>query len=145
LQIGNGGTSGSIAGNVTNDAALVFNRSDAVTFGGDIGGSGTVAKLGAGVLSLTGANTYTGVTVIDAGTLSVNGSIASSSRRDFGRGVRPDIFHCRSSWLTRGRIFKVDRLSAFAISSAVAPLGMIGELCQHRDLHCWRRGAHCLI
>ena len=29
LQIGNGGTSGSIVGNVTNNADLAFNRSDA--------------------------------------------------------------------------------------------------------------------
>jgi autotransporter-associated beta strand protein len=36
LQIGNGGTSGSIVGNVLDDANLVFNRSDSVTFSGAI-------------------------------------------------------------------------------------------------------------
>jgi autotransporter-associated beta strand protein len=36
LQIGNGSTAGSIVGNVTKNAALVFDRSDSVTFGGVI-------------------------------------------------------------------------------------------------------------
>ena len=34
LQIGNGGTSGSIVGNVADNGNLAFNRSDAVTFSG---------------------------------------------------------------------------------------------------------------
>lgn len=79
LQIGNGGTSGSIVGNVSNNATLAFNRSDAASFGGVISGGGQVVKRGAGALSLTGLSTYTGATTVDAGTLSVNGSIASSS------------------------------------------------------------------
>lgn len=64
LVLGNGGTSGSITGNVANDGTLTFNRSDAVTFAGVISGSGTVAQLGAGTLTLTGANTYAGGTVV---------------------------------------------------------------------------------
>jgi autotransporter-associated beta strand protein len=79
LQIGNGGTSGSIVGNVSNNATLAFNRSDATSFGGVISGGGQVVKRGAGALLLTGLSTYTGATTVDAGTLSVNGSIASSS------------------------------------------------------------------
>src|SRR5204862_486090 len=42
LQIGNGGTVGSITGNVTDNANLAFNRSDAVAFAGIISGSGSV-------------------------------------------------------------------------------------------------------
>ncbi len=71
LQIGNGGTTGSITGNVVNDATLIFNRSDATSFGGLISGSGAVVKNGAGTLTLSGANTYTGGTTINAGKLSV--------------------------------------------------------------------------
>src|SRR5271165_1897812 len=56
LQIGNGGTSGSIPGNVTNNGSLVFDRSDNVTFPGAIGGTGTLAQNGSGTLDLTGAN-----------------------------------------------------------------------------------------
>ncbi|WP_322517777.1 autotransporter domain-containing protein [Rhodopseudomonas palustris] len=87
LQIGDGGTSGSIVGNVSNNATLAFNRSDATSFGGVISGGGQVVKRGAGDLSLTGLSSYTGATTVDAGTLSVNGSIASSSLTTVNAGA----------------------------------------------------------
>jgi autotransporter-associated beta strand protein len=43
------------------------------TFDGVIGGPGTVVKVGTGTWTLTGVNTYTGGTIINAGTLVVNG------------------------------------------------------------------------
>lgn len=80
LQIGNGGTSGTLGTNkTTNNSALIFNRSDATTYAGNIEGSGTVTKQGTGTLTLTGTNTYTGATTVNAGTLSVNGSIDDST------------------------------------------------------------------
>ncbi|TCR65670.1 autotransporter domain-containing protein [Bosea sp. BK604] len=71
LVLGNGGTSGSIQGDVAVNGAglLSFNRSDAVSFGGAISGTGRVAQEGSGTLTLTGANTYSGGTTISAGTL----------------------------------------------------------------------------
>lgn len=69
LQIGGGGTTGSIVGNVANGGSLVFNRSDAITFGGVISGTGAVAQDGAGALTLTGGNTYSGGTFLNSGTL----------------------------------------------------------------------------
>jgi autotransporter-associated beta strand protein len=69
LQIGSGGTTGSIVGNVTDNSALVFNRSNASAFAGAISGAGTLAKMGAGVLTLSGPGTYTGATSVNAGTL----------------------------------------------------------------------------
>ncbi|SFS58167.1 autotransporter-associated beta strand repeat-containing protein, partial [Sulfitobacter marinus] len=74
LQIGNGGTSGSLSGDVTNNSALAFNRSDALTYGGDISGTGSLTKSGTGTLTLTGTSSHTGGTTISAGTLVVNGS-----------------------------------------------------------------------
>jgi autotransporter-associated beta strand protein len=44
-----------------------------------IAGSGGLNKTGAGMLLLTETSTYTGPTNVDGGTLSINGSIASSS------------------------------------------------------------------
>ncbi|WP_420104009.1 autotransporter outer membrane beta-barrel domain-containing protein [Bosea sp. (in: a-proteobacteria)] len=79
LQIGDGGTSGSILSDVVNLGTLAFNRSDTTSFAGVISGNGGVSKIGAGKLTLTGTSTYTGPTSVSAGTLSVNGSIASSS------------------------------------------------------------------
>ena len=82
LQIGNGGTTGSIVGDVTDNGTLAFDRSDAVTFGGTISGTGGVSQLGGNILTLTAVNTYSGATSIDnTGTLrlSSTGSIAASS------------------------------------------------------------------
>ncbi|QEL26902.1 hypothetical protein FQV39_30015 (plasmid) [Bosea sp. F3-2] len=69
LRIGDGGTSGSIVGNVTNDGTLTFNRSNDISFSGNISGSGSLRKLGAGTLVLSGFNTYNGGTLVTAGVL----------------------------------------------------------------------------
>jgi len=79
LQIGSGGATGSIVGNVVNEGVFAINRSNAYTFAGVISGSGAFQQNGSGISSLTSANTYTGTTFINAGTLIVDGSIASSS------------------------------------------------------------------
>jgi fibronectin-binding autotransporter adhesin len=67
-----------LPGNVTNNAALVFTRSNAVTYAGVISGSGTVMQAGTGLLTLTGANTYAGGTTVAAGTWRA-GSATSST------------------------------------------------------------------
>ncbi len=60
LQIGNGGTSGSIVGDVTDVGTLAFDRSDSITFGGVISGSGGLVQRGSGTLVLTGSDIYSG-------------------------------------------------------------------------------------
>ena len=73
LQVGTSGTSGSLGtGNVTNNSSLIFNRSDNVTFGSAISGTGSVVQNGSGTLTLNGANTYTRATTVSNGTLIVN-------------------------------------------------------------------------
>ena len=71
LQIGTGGTTGSLVGNVVDNAKLAFDRSNSVTFAGVVSGSGSLTQLGAGTVDLTAANTYTGGTTISAGTLQI--------------------------------------------------------------------------
>ncbi|MDR5781954.1 autotransporter-associated beta strand repeat-containing protein [Caballeronia sp. LZ065] len=78
LQVGNGGTSGSITGPINNNGSLVFNSSDNVTYGGSISGSGTVTKVGDGTLSLTGTNTSTGPVAVGGGTLDVSGAMPAA-------------------------------------------------------------------
>jgi autotransporter-associated beta strand protein len=78
LQLGDGGSTGSITGNVTNNATLIFNRLGTVTFPGIISGSGTLTKDSPGTLILTGTSTYSGGTTVSGGTLIVNGSLAGS-------------------------------------------------------------------
>src|SRR5690606_29546418 len=79
LQLGDGGTSGSIAGNVVNGARLAVNRSDALTVAGVVSGSGVLSQIGTGTTVLTGENTYTGGTTIAAGTLQLGDGGATGS------------------------------------------------------------------
>ena len=51
LQLGNGGAGGTIAGNVANNAAFAFNRSDSFAFGGVISGTGAMQQNGAGTIT----------------------------------------------------------------------------------------------
>ncbi len=79
LQIGDGTTNGSLGtGAVTNSSAMVFKSNAAGnTVGNAISGTGTLTQA-AGVTNLTGADTYTGATAVNAGTLKVNGSLTSA-------------------------------------------------------------------
>ena len=79
LQLGNGGTSGSILGDVTDNGTLAFNRSDTVTFPGVISGSGSVSQVGSGTTVLTGNNSYGGATTVSAGALFVNGDQSAAT------------------------------------------------------------------
>ena len=69
LSLGDGGTTGSIIGNITNNGVLAVNHSNDVTIAGAISGSGAVTQVGGGSTTLAGVNSYTGGTTITAGTL----------------------------------------------------------------------------
>ena len=72
VQVGNTDTGGSLGTVViTNLGTLRFNRTDNVTVANVITGTGGVVQAGPGVATLTGADTYTGNTVINAGRLAV--------------------------------------------------------------------------
>lgn len=79
LQIGSGGTAGSIAGDILDNATLAFNRSDTLTYGGAISGSGAVNQIGPGTTILTGTNSYTGGTLISRGTLQIGDGSADGT------------------------------------------------------------------
>ncbi len=79
LQIGDGGSSGSITGNIANNGLLLFSRSDNITQAGNISGNGSITQVGSGMLTLSGSNTYSGGATITAGTLQTFGSNAAST------------------------------------------------------------------
>ena len=94
LQIGNGGTTGSVVGAIVNNSALVLDRSDDLFFANAISGTGSFEKMGTNQVTITGTNTYTGGTIIDAGTLvvgdgttngSITGPVANSGALNFNR------------------------------------------------------------
>jgi autotransporter-associated beta strand protein len=82
LQVGNGGTSGSLGNtaSITDNGSLIFNHSDSVSYAGVISGLGSLTQQGTGLLTLGGANTYAGNTVVTAGTLALGagGSLSNS-------------------------------------------------------------------
>ena len=114
LQLGNGGTTGSIVGNVVNNATLAFNRSNTYQFDGAISGSGGVQQNGSGTTILTAANTYGGGTSINAGILqlgnggttgSIVGNVVNNATLAFNRSKhlsvrRHDLRHrrCAAEW-----------------------------------------------
>ncbi len=93
LQIGNGGTSGTLGtANVTTNGALptgvsatagsgtiAFDRSDNITISNAISGTGGVTQMGTGTLTLGASNSYSGTTAINNGTLLVSALAPLSS------------------------------------------------------------------
>ena len=86
LQVGNGGLTGSLStGDVTNNAALVFDLGGSTTLLNAVSGSGTLGLTGSGTMTLAADNyTCSGGTLISSGTLQLgdgasNGSVGTGA------------------------------------------------------------------
>jgi outer membrane autotransporter protein len=66
------GTTASLQGNIVNNAVVAFNQAGSGTYGGVMSGTGSLTKIDAGTLILTGANTYSGGTTVSGGILQGN-------------------------------------------------------------------------
>ena len=75
------GNTASLQGDITNNAVVVFDQATAGAYAGAMSGSGSVTKQGAGTLTLTDANSYSGGTTVSEGKLSVgnNSSLGTGS------------------------------------------------------------------
>src|ERR1043166_7633165 len=75
VQIGNNDANGALpAGTIQINGSLVFSNSSNRTISTVIGGSGSVTQSGTNTLTITGANTYIGGTVVGNGTLALSGA-----------------------------------------------------------------------
>lgn len=89
LQIGDGGFSGSLGATaITNNASLVYNSGGPLTASQVISGSGQIIKRGDGQLTLSGANTFSGPIIVEAGTLAVGNAGALGTQAN-GVTVNP--------------------------------------------------------
>jgi fibronectin-binding autotransporter adhesin len=87
LQLGDGGTTGSLpvsgAFNIGSGARVIVKQSDTVTqgtdFSGTLNGLGGFTQAGSGTTILNLANSYTGTTNVNAGTLIINGNQAAAT------------------------------------------------------------------
>ncbi|HVU36367.1 MAG TPA: autotransporter-associated beta strand repeat-containing protein [Opitutaceae bacterium] len=68
LTIGDGGV---VPGNISDLGTVTFNQTGNLTYANVISGTGGLEQNGAGVLTLTGANSYSGPTSISVGTLKI--------------------------------------------------------------------------
>jgi autotransporter-associated beta strand protein len=134
LEIGNGGTDGNITGDIVNNASLVFNRSNAVLYNGDISGTGSLTKDGGGILTLTGINTYGGGTRVLDGTLALSGagviqgplSLFDGTTFDTGgTTVSPDRLDVHGSASWTGRLEMSGKELFFWVPSSMADGGVM--------------------
>lgn len=79
LQLGTGGSSGSIASAAQDNGALIFDRSGARTYAGALSGNGVLNFL-AGTTHLSGASgSFTGATSVQGGTVYADGALGSAT------------------------------------------------------------------
>ncbi|WP_155499980.1 autotransporter domain-containing protein [Pseudomonas chlororaphis] len=131
LQLGNGGNTGSIVGDVLNHGALAFNRNDSLTFGGAISGTGQVIQMGSGTTLLSGDNSYSGGTTLAGGTLQVArdanlGDAAGGLTFTGGTLKTTDSFDS-------GRSVLLSRTGQFDVAAA-SVLGLTGKVSGSGDL-----------
>jgi autotransporter-associated beta strand protein len=84
LQIGNGGSTGSLPGGTafTDSSNLTVDLSSNITLYGSISGTGSLSQNGSGITTLSGSNSYSGTTTISAGTLQAGNNNAFGNNSD---------------------------------------------------------------
>jgi autotransporter-associated beta strand protein len=118
ILLANGGLTGS--GNIVTGGAssnLTINQAGDSTYSGVISGSGSVTKLGAGALTLSSANSYTGGTHFNGGRLILGsaGAIGTSGTLSFGGGT---MVHTSSNLTDYSGRFSTASNQAYAVDSS---------------------------
>jgi len=74
------GSSSGLQGNITNNGIVIFDQGTNGSYAGMLSGSGAVSKAGGGTVTFTTENTYSGGTVINYGTLTLNASSGKAAK-----------------------------------------------------------------
>ena len=150
MTIGGAGQlgSGSYAALITNNAALVYSSSLPQTLSGVISGTGTLTQQGAGILTLTGVNPYTGATTVSAGELLgvTGGSVNSVVTVASGATNSVQLLANGGQWTCSGLTYSAGTACAdfnfysVSPSTATAPLQVNGDLAFNGTLNVLVRG-----
>jgi autotransporter-associated beta strand protein len=126
LQLGNGGSTGSIVGAISNSGVLRINRSDAgLLLGSVISGAGSLELVGPGTVTLGAANTFSGATNIQNGSLVLtNGNALQNSTLNYlasggTLSVGPSVTAVTLGGLSGDRNLALANANAEAITLAV--------------------------
>lgn len=112
LQLGDGGTTGSVIGDITNQGILAINRSDTFTLGNIVSGSGQLHQNGTGTTVLADNNVTVSSTTINNGTLQIgNGATTGELAGD----------------ITNNSILAINRSDTFTLSNAITGSGQIHQ------------------
>ena len=120
VQVGDGvNYSGSIGGNITNNDTLIFNNPGTVSVSASISGSGILTKSGPGALTLSGTQTYTNLTTVNAGSLQFSGTLPHSDITDNGSLIfAPSSLQIYSNTLSGSRSLTVSSSTVLILSNA---------------------------
>lgn len=80
LQVGNAANNGGLGSvNVTDNGSLIFDSPGNIVISGVISGRGSLTNNGSGTVTLAAVETFTGATVVNAGTLALDGGNSGNS------------------------------------------------------------------
>ncbi len=83
LQLGIGGISGSVLGDVVDNGVLIVAHSNALAIAGELSGTGSLIQNGTGTLILSGNNSYGGTTIVSSGILKAGSTTGFSPSSAF--------------------------------------------------------------
>ena len=82
------GTTASLQGAITNNASVAFDQATTGNYSSVMSGSGSLTKLGAGTVKITGSNSYSGGTTVTSGTVELSAGVSfGGSAAGLGTGA----------------------------------------------------------